>query len=299
VLTLALGIGANTAVFSVVNVVLLNPLPFREPDRLAQIWKSGPRSGGQGDWASFPGLDQPGHNHVTVLGHGLWTRRFGGDPAVLGRSITIDGRSYVVIGVMAARFRFPYSMPNVFELHLPMQAIPDQRERGSHNYWAIGRLRPGVSFEQARIRFIGHALRPAGQAVARSPFEPEARVVLGVTDDDHEGTTASAQQVRSTRSASAGWPKASSLMRRTADTSSGLSGRTVITPTGSGVDDRQACEAFLPAGELTEGLHLVGAPALDHERDLDRRLAERFEQLAVARPVVDPDVPLGAVERFG
>jgi putative ABC transport system permease protein len=210
VLTLALGIGANTAVFSVVNVVLLDPLPFREPGRLAQVWTSGPRSGGQGDWASFPdfldwrrqnrvfeemaayrpraftitgelpaearpGLmttsrlfdvlgvwpllgrtflpheDQPGHDQVVVLGHALWTGRFGGDASILGQSITIDGRSHVVIGVMAAGFRFPYSMPRVFELYLPMQPVPDQRDRGSHNYWAVGRLRPGVSVEQARI----------------------------------------------------------------------------------------------------------------------------------------------------
>ena len=65
ILTLALGIGANTAVFSVVNVVLLDPLPFREPDRLAQVWTSGPRSGGQGDWASFPDfLDWRQHSRV-------------------------------------------------------------------------------------------------------------------------------------------------------------------------------------------------------------------------------------------
>jgi len=210
-LTLALGIGANTAIFSVVNVALLKPLPFDDPDRLVQVWTRGLRGGGgEGDWSSFPDIvdwrkenkvfedleayrtwvftvsgdapseampgflmtsrffgllgvrpllgrtflpdeDQPGRNRVVVLGYRLWQRRFGGDRSVVGRAITINGSSYTVIGVMPAGSRFLYQYPDVFELYMPVQSYSDQEERGSHNYYAIGRLKPGVTVEQARL----------------------------------------------------------------------------------------------------------------------------------------------------
>jgi len=211
VLTLALGIGANTAIFSVVNLAILKPLPFEDPDKLVQVWTRGLRSGGgEGDWSSFPDIvdwrkenevfeemaayrtwiftisgdvpseatpgflmtarffqllgvkpligrtflpdeDQPGKNRVVVLSHGLWQRRFGADPSVLGRSITVSGGSYTVIGVMPAGFRFFYAYPDIFELYMPLQQFGDQQERGSHNYYAIGRLKPGVTVEQAQL----------------------------------------------------------------------------------------------------------------------------------------------------
>jgi len=218
-LTLALGIGANTAIFSVVNVVLLKPLPFRDSDGLVQVWTSGLRAGGQGDWSSFPDYvdwrqendvfeemaayrtwlftlsgdapseampgflttsrffdllgvqpllgrtflpdeDQPGRNRVVILSYGLWRRRFEANPAVVGRSVTINGSSYTVIGVMPAGFRFLYAYPDVFELYMPTQSFSDQQDRDSHNYYAIGRLKPGVTVEQARInmRLIGRNL---------------------------------------------------------------------------------------------------------------------------------------------
>lgn len=209
-LTLALGIGANTAIFSVVNLVMLKPLPFRDSDQLMQVWTRGVRAGGQGDWSSFPDFldwrkenkvfedivayrtwvftfsgdrpaeampgflttsrffdllgakpqlgrtflpheDQPGRNRVVVLSHRLWQRRFGGEPAIVGRSVTVNGGSYTIIGVMPAGFRFLFAYPDVFDLYMPMQAFGDQEERGSHNYWAIGRLKPGVTVKQAEM----------------------------------------------------------------------------------------------------------------------------------------------------
>ena len=164
VLTLGVGIGANAAVFSFVNAVLLRPLPYAEADRLVAVQETSPPSpffvtpGDYVDWkernevfetlsgyvyslaglvgpsgdaellfvaatsADFfrtlrvrpllgrtflPGEDRAGRDHVAVLGHGLWTRRFGGEPDVVGREITLDGRARTVIGVMPPAFEFP------------------------------------------------------------------------------------------------------------------------------------------------------------------------------------------------
>ena len=164
VITLALGIGANTAIFSVVNAVLLRPLPFKEPDRLVMIREMklpqfpefSVSPGNFLDWkrqntvferlvairgASFnligagdpeqvfgwrvtdgffamlgaqpqlgrdflPEEDQPGRANVVLLSHGFWQRRFGGDPKILNRTITLSSQSYTVIGVMPATFQF-------------------------------------------------------------------------------------------------------------------------------------------------------------------------------------------------
>src|SRR5215211_1871954 len=125
-LTLALGIGANAAIFSVVDATLLKPLPFPEPDRLVSIWPTGasePARLVQSEATSrffdvlgvraalgrtfLPEEDQPGHDRVAVLGNALWQQRFGSDPGVMGRSIVVDGISRTVIGVMPAGFRFP------------------------------------------------------------------------------------------------------------------------------------------------------------------------------------------------
>ncbi len=205
VFTLALGIGANTAIFSVVNAVLLNALPYNEPQRLlwvteAQdgrakmahansylIWQAqsqafehlvaynrGSRElAGQGEPERleslkvtanvFPALglppqlgrafteedDRPEAAPVALLGHALWQRRFGGDPAIIGQSLTLGGQSWTVIGIMPPRFRglLPLERADVW---LPLAIdVKDERDLRDHQLNVIGRLKPGFTLEQA------------------------------------------------------------------------------------------------------------------------------------------------------
>jgi putative ABC transport system permease protein len=207
VFTLALGIGANTAIFSVVNSVLLKPLPYEEPDRLMLLTEYGANFGEMSisypnftDWRArnrvfekigvynrnnynltgsgeperflvaqmsadvFEALrvkaalgrvytndeDKPGANPVVVLSHGLWQRRFGGDPSIIGRSLTLNDRGYTVIGVMPQGFLFPARAV----MWTPVGPLSDQeswKQRGNHpGLYAVARLKPGVTLEQAR-----------------------------------------------------------------------------------------------------------------------------------------------------
>jgi predicted permease len=208
ILTLAIGIGATTAVFSVVNSVLIRPLPYPDPDRLVGVWHSARSQtftsrnvrlsstmylsyrehnrtfAKFGLWRStaanvtgvgdpeqvrtivvthdtLPALgvlpaigrwfseadDTPGTNETAMLTYGYWQRRFGGDPAIIGRLVTIDARPHVVIGVMPRTFRFLNAeadviLPQRFE---PAQLLPND----VHMYMAVARLKPGVSLAQA------------------------------------------------------------------------------------------------------------------------------------------------------
>jgi putative ABC transport system permease protein len=212
VLTLALGIGANTAMFSLVNGVLLKPLPYPDPDRLVALFENQRDQGqdfvnltapGFTDWRSqstvfedlaayqpggfdltgtgnparlfgirasaslFPLLrvqptlgrgfteaeDTFGGDRVAVIAHRLWQERFAGATDVLGGSITLDGNSYSIIGVMPEGFRFAGLAADVWR---PMALEPWELEnRGGHNYQAIGRLKPGVNLEAARAEMEG------------------------------------------------------------------------------------------------------------------------------------------------
>ncbi|MEO8358689.1 MAG: ABC transporter permease [Vicinamibacteria bacterium] len=216
VLTLALGIGATTAIFSVASAVLLRPLPYPEADRLVLVgqrtadgdagagepkflfWRDKSRSfeslacyssygGARGNFAGgseaefvrgarvsqgffatlgvFPVLgrgftveeDAPGAARVVVLSDGLWQRRFGADPKVIGRKVTLNDAPMTVVGVMPASFRDE----SAAELFLPMQA------RSNANYdpnaTVVGRLKPGVSLNQAQaeLKVIADQYRAA------------------------------------------------------------------------------------------------------------------------------------------
>jgi putative ABC transport system permease protein len=212
---LALGIGANTAIFSVVNAVLLRPLPYPEPEQLVQIWESRPRMNmarvesspneflawadesqsfsqlAAVDFASFnltgrgepervsaalvtasyfpllgaapahgraflPEEDQPGKDNVAVLGHDLWQNRFGGDPAVVNQTVSLDGVACTVVGVMPRGFR----LPNDARLARPVAFNAEDRTRpGSHFLQVFGRLKDGVTRERAEAEMAGIAAR--------------------------------------------------------------------------------------------------------------------------------------------
>src|SRR2546429_954581 len=204
VLTLALGIGANTAIFSAVNTVLLKPLPYPGSDRLVQIMSTGFRGVRFG--VSFPDLHdlralshdltgvaatttqrynltgagdprevqaaavtadlfdvlqvrpEIGHGFapadertpLALLSHGLWVTSFGRDPAILGRTISLDGRSFTVVGVMPAGFQFPDEDVQVWTPIGEFLSQNPQAEtnRGMHFLNAVARLGPSVTLER-------------------------------------------------------------------------------------------------------------------------------------------------------
>ena len=211
VVTLSLGIGANAAIYSVVNAVLLRPLPYQQPDKLALIWGVDTLTGDNrdqmsftdseeyrrhnhtiqnlvafGDWSAvfsepgsperIPGMQvsdgyfslmgvQPllgraflpeeqieGKDQVVILGHGLWQRRFGGDPAIVGRQITLSARPYTVVGVLPKEFPFlPSSLVDgPAEFYRPVAEKYDRGEARSRHLRILARLRSGVSLEQVQ-----------------------------------------------------------------------------------------------------------------------------------------------------
>ena len=206
VLTLALGMSANTVMFSVLNTVLLRPLPYPQPDRLVQIWETDARRGDMHgvvspynflDWrsqsqtfeqmatyeynsvvltgqkaparlsalfvtASFFDVlkvgplkgrtflrdeDQPGKPRVAVLGYGAWQRHFGGDKDIVGKSVLLDDQAYSIVGVMPSDFGLPQDQIDVW-------LVPGFDLKGtsrpSHYLQSIGRLKPGVTLQQAQ-----------------------------------------------------------------------------------------------------------------------------------------------------
>ncbi|HTG14528.1 MAG TPA: ABC transporter permease, partial [Blastocatellia bacterium] len=203
VITLALGIGANTAIFSVVNAVLLSSLPYNDPARLVTVLHDDSKPVAPAnffDWRDqnqvfesiaaaqywtpnltgrdrpehldalqltadmfhllgvnpslgrtfIAGEDQPGNEHVVILGHRLWERRFGGDAAVVGQQITLDGESYTVIGVMPPNFQFAPFWATRAELWAPLNLATRIDDRGGQSLRVFARLKPGVTREQAQ-----------------------------------------------------------------------------------------------------------------------------------------------------
>ena len=240
-LTLALGIGANAAIFSVVNTVLLRPLPWSEPDRAVMIWskwtafdKTWVATGevvdyrrraqtlsevaawgegqvnltGDGDpervaAASvtanlFPTLgvgammgrtfsaaeDVRNGPNVVVLGHALWSRRYAADPGIVGRTIQINGDAYEVTGVMPPGFVLPtdYQNPEPSQLWLPQQMDPASMDHGSHGLYAVGRLKPGATVEQAADELHGIAVAMTNEGLYPKQMQFDT-VVLSLTDE--------------------------------------------------------------------------------------------------------------------
>ena len=217
VFALALGIGANTAIFSVVNVVLLRQLPYENPDRLVTIWENkltGDATRGQdspvtfADWRDqkqifegatgwwypqinltkagaepervrtidatddfftvmgarpilgrtfLPGEDRPGQPRIAVISAGLWQRRFGSDPDVVGKQIALDEVQHTIVGVMPADFRYP----NNTDVWRPLGWTVTQHSRGAHFFEATARLKPGITLERAQADLNSLAVRIA------------------------------------------------------------------------------------------------------------------------------------------
>jgi len=222
VLTLALGVGANSAIFSVINGILLKPLPYQSPERLMRVFETSPafpkfptspanfldyREQNQvfEDYATFsrsdlqlaegdqperltamlvsegffrvlgfepvlgraflPSEEQAANGHVVVLSNRLWQNRFGGDAQIIGKSIKLNGELFTIIGVMPAGLQHVggdyHSMPHGENVDLwwPLPLDRMRNRRGSHYLNAIGKLKPGITREQAEGQLNEIAIR--------------------------------------------------------------------------------------------------------------------------------------------
>jgi putative ABC transport system permease protein len=243
ILTLALGIGANTAIFSVVSAVLLQPLPFPQPDQLVDLYRVDSRTGEKSRAQSYPDFadlraqsrsleaaaaydessttmtgkgdplhltmgifsadmfkvlqvrpvlgreftaeeDKPGA-HVAILSYHLWKARFGGDPKITDKQIVLDGKPYIVAGVMPAEFQFPVdSQPMDLWATIAVEGADSQSERGSHFLGVIGRLRDGTTLAAANAETMEISARLGTQykdtnSHWRMALQPEMQELVG------------------------------------------------------------------------------------------------------------------------
>lgn len=250
ILTLALGIGANTTIFSVVNAVLLQPLPFQEPHRLVAVQGVDLRNNEHGRPLSYPDfadfrkenrtlesmagytdsgatLTEPGEPihvhpeavsfnmfdllrakpllgrtflpeedqagaHVAILSYGLWKKRFGGAEDVAGKSMKMDGQLYTVVGVMPETFQFPIdeeprdlwtTLSGLMSTSTPGDK-PMSEERGAHFLAVLGRLKPGITLQQANadIATIAANLEkqyPGTNRHLSAEFRPQIEALVG------------------------------------------------------------------------------------------------------------------------
>ena len=215
--TIAIGIGASSAVFSVGKSLLVDALPYREAERATMVWVSNPRQGFDRDFTSYPRLMDWRANSqlietfaaytaresvmtgvgdaeqlrvvratpeffevvraepvvgrlfaaaeehaVAVLSHGLWQRRFGGQPSAVGQTVRLDSVPYAIIGVLPPSFRFPERNVDAW-----VALQPSKEERSSGAFWlsTVGRLKPGVSLAQAQQEMNAIAARLGAQRV--------------------------------------------------------------------------------------------------------------------------------------
>ena len=219
VVVLALGIGANTALFSVVDAVLLSPLPYPQPEELVMVWGAHRESGKNRWWTSYPDFvdfeaqtdvfremaafatprvnlvgpegdplrlpaarvtydffdvlgvspasgraflpeeDRVGGEPAVILSHGLWQRRFSGDPAILERAVNVNGLPHAVVGVMPPGFQYPTGS----EVWLPALPGYGRDSRGAHRLRVLARLAPATSIEAAttEMRAVAQRLEDA------------------------------------------------------------------------------------------------------------------------------------------
>ena len=232
VVGLALGIGANSAIFTAMNAVLLRPLPYKEAEQLVLLWELNRHNGDHEikasapdyiDWkeqnsvfqdiAAFnansdlglnlseaghparisatsvtgnlfsvlgvtpslgrsflPDEERPGSAPVCILSDGLWRRRFGSDPKILGKAVTLNGEMWTVVGVMPRGFRFPQSV----DLWVPAIVRSTARTKHAQHYLGvIARLRPGLSLDHAQAEWDALARRMGLQY-------PETNAGLGI-----------------------------------------------------------------------------------------------------------------------
>jgi predicted permease len=249
VLCLTLGIGATTGIFTVVNAVLLRPLPYSHPEQLIRVYTEFPRFPNGGlprfwtsaaeffdlrrdthSWASLdawsvsgtnlggknqpvritaafvsggvleslgvapvagrlisPSDDVPGAPLVADISYGTWRSVFGGDPDIVGHETRLDGRKCTIVGVMPRSFQFPPGENDPAHVWTPLQLDPaNPGGRGSHNYYLLGRLKPGVSAAAAQgelaalVQSYGehkapntHSFDPKNHTIVSYPLQAE------------------------------------------------------------------------------------------------------------------------------
>ena len=235
ILTLALGIGANTAIFSVVNAVLLRPLPYKNPDQLVAIWDKQPNDqltpasypeyldwreqtqvfesvatffsssyvlSGKGIPEQIPALrassnylptlgiepvlgrnfrpeeEQRNGDRVLLLSYAAWKGRFGGDPAIVGKTLDLSDQTFTVIGVLPSDFM----LPEKAELLLALRLNPQTADRGLHFMTVSGRLRPGLSLAQAHKE-----IRPVAERLQKERSTTHGIVLISAKDDITQG----------------------------------------------------------------------------------------------------------------
>ena len=252
IMTLAVGIGANSAIFSVVNSVLLRPLPYRQPGQLVRVYSEFPTMQLKKFWLSPPELldiqreaksweaigawapggqnvgteseplrvtsaaitrsmidvlgvqptlgrafteeeDLNGGPSVAIISHGLWQKGFGGAGDIIGKQIQVNAATTTVVGVMPPNFAFPPGSNDQVELLVPFQFDPaNPGSRGSHFLSVIGRLKPGVTMEQAQSEMSSLMAGWKSESRAQHLLNPQGHpvVMLGL----HEDVVGSARQ---------------------------------------------------------------------------------------------------------
>lgn len=247
VVLLAIGIGATTTAFGVVDTVVLKPLPYPAPDELVRVWPAAPETGalrrtfslpdfrdwrdgtetldelavfsdlpsapvltGGGEPEEVPSVyvsgeffnvfrmdaalgrtlqprdDVDGFNRVVVISHDYWTRRFGADPSAVGRTLTIDQEPYELVGVMPPEFAYPNANADMWVLlsTIPQESIPTE-VRGVRFLFAVGRLAPGASIQQADQELdafasgLAERLPDTNRQLTEATVEPLLDVMVG------------------------------------------------------------------------------------------------------------------------